>query len=316
MKILVTGGMGFIGTNFLKYMLDKYPDYKFVCLDNLSVEDSRKNLKDFNEYRNFKFIKDDITNENSIDKIFETEKFDIVINFAAEVAVDYSIENPNIFLKTNVLGTAILMNACLKYNVLRFHQISTDEVYGDLQIDSTIQYDESAQLKPSNPYAASKASADLLVLSYYRTYGLNVTISRSTNNYGPHQSFRALIPLTIKNCIQNKKIPIFGKGDNIRDWVYVLDHVKAIDLILHHGKIGHIYNICGKSKKNNLYVVNKILKLMNKDQNLISFVEDRPGHDVMYSINSNKIENELNWKRKYSFDDGIKETIKWYINKF
>lgn len=316
MKILVTGGMGFIGTNFLKYMLDKYPDYEFVCLDNLSVEDSRKNLKDFNEYRNFKFIKDDITNENSIDKIFETEKFDIVINFAAEVAVDYSIENPNIFLKTNVLGTAILMNACLKYNVLRFHQISTDEVYGDLQIDSAIQYDENAQLKPSNPYAASKASADLLVLSYYRTYGLNVTISRSTNNYGPHQSFRALIPLTIKNCIQNKKIPIFGKGDNIRDWVYVLDHVKAIDLILHHGKIGHIYNISGKSKKNNLYVVNKILKLMNKDQNLISFVEDRPGHDVMYSINSSKIENELNWKRKYSFDDGIKETIKWYINKF
>lgn len=316
MKILVTGGMGFIGTNFLKYMLDKYPDYKFVCLDNLSVEDSKKNLNYFNEYKNYKFIKDDITNENSIDKIFKEEKFDVVINFAAEVAVDYSIENPNIFLKTNVLGTAILMNACLKYNVLRFHQISTDEVYGDLQIDSTIQYDESAQLKPSNPYAASKASADLLVLSYYRTYGLNVTISRSTNNYGPHQSFRALIPLTIKNCIQNKKIPIFGKGDNIRDWVYVLDHVKAIDLILHHGKIGHIYNISGKSKKNNLYVVNKILKLMNKDENLISFVKDRPGHDVMYSINSNKIENELNWKRKYSFDKGIEETIKWYINKF
>lgn len=316
MKILVTGGMGFIGTNFLKYMLDKYPDYKFVCLDNLSVEDSKKNLNYFNEYKNYKFIKDDITNENSIDKIFKEEKFDIVINFAAEVAVDYSIENPNIFLKTNVLGTAILMNACLKYNVLRFHQISTDEVYGDLQINSTIQYDESAQLKPSNPYAASKASADLLVLSYYRTYGLNVTISRSTNNYGPHQSFRALIPLTIKNCIQNKKIPIFGKGDNIRDWVYVLDHVKAIDIILHHGKIGHIYNISGKSKKNNLYVVNKILKLMNKDENLISFVKDRPGHDVMYSINSNKIENELNWKRKYSFDKGIEETIKWYINKF
>lgn len=314
MKILITGGMGFIGTNFLQYMLKKYPNYIFVCLDNLSVEDSKKNLDYFNEYKNYKFIKADITDENNIDKIFKEEKIDIVINFAAEVAVDYSIKNPNVFLKTNVLGTAILMNACLKHNVPRYHQISTDEVYGDVPIDSTIQYDENAQLKPSNPYAASKAAADLLVLSYYRTYGLKVTISRSTNNYGPHQSYRALIPLTINNCIYDKKIPIFGKGDNIRDWIYVLDHVRAIDQIIHHGRIGHIYNIAGRSQEDNLFVVNRILELMGKNKKLITFVEDRPGHDVKYSINCNKIENELLWKREYTFDDGIKETIKWYKN--
>ena len=315
MKILVAGGMGFIGTNFLKYMSEKYPNYKFVCIDNLSVEDSKSNLKYFENVKNFKFVDGDITDEKGVDKLFKEEKFDAVVNFAAEVAVDYSIENPNIFLKTNVLGTAILMNACLKYNVSRFHQVSTDEVYGDVKLDSLVSFDENAQLKPSNPYAASKAGADLLVLSYCRTYGLNVTISRSTNNYGPHQSFRALIPLTIKNCIQNKKIPVFGKGDNTRDWLFVLDHVRAIDLILHNGKAGNIYNVSGNSKKNNLYVINKILKSLNKDGSLISFVPDRPGHDVMYSINSGKIENELKWKRIYDFDEGIEETIKWYCDK-
>lgn len=315
MKILVTGGMGFIGTNFLKYMLEKYPDYKFVCIDNLSVEDSKNNLKYFDGVKNFKFVDGDITDEKGVDKLFKEEKFDAVVNFAAEVAVDYSIENPNIFLKTNVLGTAILMNACLKYNVSRFHQISTDEVYGDVKLDSFVSCDENAQLKPSNPYAASKAGADLLVLSYCRTYGLNATISRSTNNYGPHQSFRALIPLTIKNSIQNKKIPVFGKGDNIRDWLFVLDHVRAIDLILHKGKAGNIYNVSGNSKKNNLYVINRILKALDKDESLISFVPDRPGHDVMYSIDSSKIAAELNWKRDYDFDKGIEETIRWYGDK-
>lgn len=312
MKILVTGGAGFIGTNFLIYMLKKYPDYKFVCIDNLSVEKSKENLESLKKYKKLKFIKEDITNEKRINEIFEKEHFDMVVNFAAEIAVDYSIENPNIFIKTNVLGTAILMNACLKYNVKRYHQISTDEVYGDVEIDSKDEYDEKAILKPSNPYSASKASADLLVLSYYRTYGLNVTISRCTNNYGPYQSYRALIPLTIKNCIQNKKIPIFGKGDNIRDWIFVTDHVKAIDLIIHKGKIGQVYNVSGNAKKDNLYVVNTIIKQLNKDKDLIEFVKDRPGHDRMYSINSNKIEKELNWKRDYSFEEGIKETINWY----
>ena len=258
MKILVTGGAGFIGTNFLKYMLQKYPNYEFVCLDNLSVEESKNNIKCFEGYENLKFIKEDITNVKFINKLFEEEHFNMVVNFAAEVAVDYSILNPNIFINTNILGTAVLMNACLKYNVKRYHQISTDEVYGDVDINSKIKYSEKSILKPSNPYAASKASADLLVLSYFRTYCLNITISRSTNNYGPHQSLRALIPLTINNVLHNKLVPVFGKGDNVRDWIYVMDHVKAIDLILHKGKIGEIYNISGKSKRNNLFVVKKI----------------------------------------------------------
>ena len=315
MKILVTGAMGFIGTNFLMYMLTRYPDYEFVGIDNLSVEDSKNNLNCFNDFKNYKFVKEDITNEKNINKIFEKEKFDMVVNFAAEVAVDYSIENPNIFLKTNVIGTAVLMNACLKNKVKRFHQISTDEVYGDVPIDSTLKYNENSILKPSNPYSASKAAADLLVLSYCRTYGLNATISRCTNNYGPHQSYRALIPLTIKNCMQNKTIPIFGDGKYVRDWIYVLDHIKAIDLILHQGSIGQIYNVSGNCKKNNLYVVNKIIKQMNKDKKLICFVKDRPGHDAMYSINSQKIEKDLKWKREYTFEDGIAETIKWYVDK-
>ena len=312
MKLLVTGGAGFIGTNFLIYMSNKYLNYKFICLDNLSVKESNNNLEYLKKYKNIQFIKGDITNEEFINDLFKKEKCDAVINFAAEVAVDYSIENPNIFLKTNVLGTAILMNACLKYKVDRYHQISTDEVYGDLPINSKKKYDETSVLRPSNPYAASKAAADILALSYYRTYGLKVTISRSTNNYGPHQSFRGLIPLTIKNCTYNKSIPIFGTGNNIRDWIYVLDHARAIDLILHNGKIGQIYNISGNSKRTNLYVVKKIIKIMNKDNNLITYVKDRPGHDLMYSINSKKIENELSWNRIYTFDKSIIYTIKWY----
>ena len=312
MKLLVTGGAGFIGTNFLMYMSEKYSNYEFICLDNLSVKESNENLKYLKKYKNIKFIKGDITNELFINDLFEKEKFDIVVNFAAEVAVDYSIENPNIFIKTNVLGTAILMNACLKYNVNRYHQISTDEVYGDLPINSKKKMNERSILKPSNPYAASKAAADILALSYYRTYGLKVTISRSTNNYGPHQSCRALIPLTIKNCITNKSIPIFGKGDNTRDWIYVLDHVRAIDLILHNGKTGEIYNVSGNSKRTNLYVVKRIIKILNKDNSLITYTKDRLGHDIMYSINSKKIENELSWNRIYTFDKSIIYTIKWY----
>ncbi len=313
MKILVTGGAGFIGTNFLKYMLNKYKNYYFVCIDNLSVKESKNNIKEFINHKNFKFIKENITNRHKIYKIFKDEKFEMVINFAAETNVDESIENPNIFFKTNVIGTSILMDACLKYNVNRFHQISTDEVYGDLPLNSKKSYDERQILKPSNPYAASKASADMIVMSYYRTYNLNVTISRSTNNYGPYQSFRKLIPLTIKNAHSNKSIPVYGDGTNIRDWLFVLDHVKAIDLIIHKGKIGEIYNISGNAKKNNLYVIKTILKLTNKSNDLILFVKDRPGHDMMYSINSKKIEKELNWKREYKFEKGIKETVNWYI---
>jgi len=269
MKLLVTGGAGFIGSNFLEYMLQKYKNYSFVCIDSLVYKENEKNLINILNHPNFKFIKGDITDKSVIDNLFEKEKFDCVVNFAAEIAVDYSIENPNIFLKTNVMGTLILMNACLKYGVKRFHQISTDEVYGDLPLKSRKSFTESAMLKPSNPYSASKAAADMLVLSYYRTYGLNITISRSTNNYGPHQSDRALIPLVIKKALNNDKIPVFGRGDNIRDWIYVYDHVTAIDLIIHKGVIGEIYNVSGQSKRKNIYVIKKILKILNVSESLI-----------------------------------------------
>lgn len=314
MKLLVTGGAGFIGSNFIEYMLNKYPDYEFVCIDNLVYPLNEKNLKDFFKYSNFKFIKGDITDEDLINKLFEEEKFECVVNFAAEIAVDYSIENPNIFLKTNVIGTAVLMNACLKFNVKRFHQISTDEVYGDLPLDSKEAFDENSVLKPSNPYSASKAAADMLVMSYYKTYGLNVTISRSTNNYGPRQSTRALIPLVISKAIKNEKIPVFGTGRNIRDWLYVYDHVAAIDLILHNGKIGQIYNVSGQSKKENINVIKTIISLLEASDDLIYYVKDRPGHDLMYSLNSTKLTDELNWNRSYEFDKGIKETISWFQN--
>lgn len=312
MKILVAGGAGFIGSNFLEYMMNKYNSYEFICLDNLSVKESNDNLKYLEKYKKFEFIKGDITDELFVNELFKKRKIDVVVNFAAEVAVDYSIENPNIFLRTNVIGTANLMNACLKYNIKRYHQISTDEVYGDLPLNSRKKYNENSMLKPSNPYAASKAAADMLVMSYYRTYGLRATISRSTNNYGPKQSFRALIPLTIKKTLNEEKIPVFGKGDNIRDWVFVLDHVRAIDLIIHNGEIGKIYNVAGKAKKKNIDVVKRIIKMLDKNENLIDFVEDRPGHDRMYSIDSSKIEQELGWEREYNFERGIKETLEWY----
>lgn len=312
MKMLVTGGAGFIGSNFLEYMLNKYPNYNFVCLDNLVYAPNESNLKKLYNFNNFKFILGDITDESLIDELFKNEKFDFVINFAAEIAVGYSIENPDIFFKTNVFGTLTLMKACIKYDVKRFHQISTDEVYGDVEFDSDISFDEKSRLNPSNPYSASKASADMLALSFYRTYNLGITISRSSNNYGPRQSSRALIPLVINNALDNKSIPVFGTGKNIRDWLYVLDHVYALDLIIHNGKIGEIYNICGNSKLNNLEVINKILDILNKDKNLITFVEDRPGHDMKYSINSEKIKKELNFNKQYNFDNGIIETINWF----
>ncbi|MBQ4583358.1 MAG: dTDP-glucose 4,6-dehydratase [Bacilli bacterium] len=313
MKLLVTGGAGFIGSNFLEYMLNKYKNYSFVCIDSLVYKQNEKNLVNIMNYSNFKFIKGDITDKTLIDNLFEKEKFDCVVNFAAEIAVDYSIENPNVFIQTNVIGTAILMNACLKYGVKRFHQISTDEVYGDLPLDSRKSFTEQAILKPSNPYSASKAAADMLVLSYYRTYGLNVTISRCTNNYGPHQSDRALIPLVIKRALNNEPISVFGSGQNVRDWIYVYDHVTAIDLILHKGVIGEIYNVSGQSKKKNIDVIKRILKLVNGNESLICYTEDRPGHDLKYSINSKKIEQQLKWDRKYDFNKGIHETINWFL---
>ncbi len=313
MKILVTGGAGFIGSNFLEYMLEKYPKYEYVCLDNLSVEDSKSNLTIFDNYKNIKFIKGDITDEKFIDELFNIELFDWVINFAAEISVDYSIENPNVFIKTNVLGVAILMGACLKYKVKKFHQISTDEVYGDLALDSEYYFKEDDVLKPSNPYAASKAAADNLVLSYHRTYDLNVTISRCTNNYGPRQSARALIPKTINLAINSQPIPIYGTGKNERDWLYVLDHIKAVDLIIHKGKNGNIYNISSNERKNNVETVLQIISLLKKNESLITFVNDRPGHDLMYSLDSSKIKKDLGWKKEVDFNEGINKTINWFI---
>ncbi len=314
MKVLVTGGAGFIGSNFLHYMVEKYKDYNFVCLDKLTYAGNYDNLKPIINNKNFKFIKEDITNKDKIDEIFKEEQFDWVINFAAESHVDNSIKNPNIFLMTNIIGTQILMDASLKYNVKRYHQISTDEVYGDLPLDKPeLKFSEKTPINPSSPYSASKASADLLVQAYIRTYKLPATISRCSNNYGPYQFPEKLIPVVISKALSNEKIPVYGNGLNVRDWIYVKDHNIAIDLIMHKGKIGNTYNIGGNSEKANIELVKTILNYLSKSQDIIIFVEDRKGHDLRYAIDSRKIEEELGWKRTVSFDEGIKSTIDWYL---
>ena len=314
MKVLVTGGAGFIGSNFLHYMVEKYKDYNFVCLDKLTYAGNYDNLKPIINNKNFKFIKEDITNKDKIDEIFREEQFDWVINFAAESHVDNSIKNPNIFLTTNIIGTQILMDASLKYKVKRYHQISTDEVYGDLPLDKPeLKFSEKTPINPSSPYSASKASADLLVQAYIRTYKLPATISRCSNNYGPYQFPEKLIPVVISKAINNEKIPVYGNGLNVRDWIYVKDHNIAIDLIMHKGKIGNTYNIGGNSEKANIELVKTILNYLSKSQDIIIFVEDRKGHDLRYAIDSRKIEEELGWKRTVSFDEGIKSTIDWYL---
>lgn len=315
MKILITGGAGFIGSNFLHYMTDKYKDYSFVCFDALTYAGNYNNIKDLENKNNYKFVKGDITDRVTVEGLFEKEKFDIVVNFAAESHVDNSIKNPSIFLTTNIIGTQVLMDASLKYGIKRYHQISTDEVYGDLPLDRPdLLFSESNPIHTSSPYSASKASADLLVGAYYRTFGLPATISRCSNNYGKYQFPEKLIPVVISKALANENIPVYGKGENIRDWVHVYDHNSAVDLIIHKGKIGEVYNIGGHSEKTNLEVVKTILKQLNKPESLISFVTDRPGHDLRYAIDSSKIEKELGWKRKYNFETGMKETIDWYVN--
>lgn len=314
MKILITGGAGFIGSNFIYYMLNKYTNYSIVCIDNLTYAGNLETLKYALDKKMFKFIKADITDREKIFSIFEEEKFDYVVNFAAESHVDNSILNPAIFIKTNVIGTQVLMDASKMYNIKRFHQVSTDEVYGDLPLDrKELSFNEQNKLKPSSPYSASKASADLLVLSYYRTFGLPTTISRCSNNYGPFHFPEKLIPLVIKNALENKPIPVYGTGNNIRDWLHVDDHCNAIDLIIHKGKNGMIYNVGGNQEKTNIYIVNLILDLLNKSKNLIKFVEDRKGHDLRYAIDSSKIRNELGWKPKHYFDEAIDKVVKWNI---
>jgi len=315
MKILVTGGAGFIGGNFVHYMLNKYPDYKILCLDKLTYAGNLETLKPVMDNPNFKFIKGDISDREFIYKLFSEEKPDIVVNFAAESHVDRSIEDPGIFLKTNVIGTGVLMDACRKFGIKRYHQVSTDEVYGDLPLERPdLFFTEETPIHASSPYSASKASADLLVQAYYRTYKLPVTISRCSNNYGPYHFPEKLIPLIITRALADEELPVYGTGENVRDWLYVEDHCSAIDLILHKGREGEVYNIGGHNERTNLQVVKTILKELGKPESLIRFVADRPGHDRRYAIDPTKIHNELGWLPATTFDEGIKKTIKWYLD--
>ena len=315
MKFLITGGAGFIGSNYLHYVVNKYDDDKFVCIDALTYAGNYNNIKELENKENFKFVHGDITDRNLIYKLFEDEKFDIVINFAAESHVDNSIKNPEIFLKTNILGTSVLLDACRKYGIKRYHQVSTDEVYGDLPLDRPdLKFTEDTPIHTSSPYSSSKASADLLVMAYHRTYGLPVTISRCSNNYGPYQFPEKLIPLVISKALNNEKIPVYGTGKNVRDWIHVIDHNIGVDLIVREGRDGEVYNLGGHSERSNLDVVKTILKQMGKDESLIEFVSDRKGHDLRYAIDSTKSEKELGWKLTRNFEDGLKETVDWYLN--
>ena len=315
MKFLITGGAGFIGSNYLHYVTEKYKEDFFVCLDALTYAGNYHNIEMLEGKENYKFVKGDITDRDFIDTLFKSEHFDIVVNFAAESHVDNSIKNPAIFLNTNIIGTEVLMDACLKYGIKRFHQISTDEVYGDLPLNRpSLLFREDTPIKTSSPYSTSKASADLLVMAYHRTYGLPVTISRCSNNYGPYQFPEKLIPVVISKALKNEKIPVYGKGENVRDWIHVHDHNVGVDLIVRTGKVGEIYNLGGHSERTNLELVKLILKELGKSEDLITFVEDRKGHDLRYAIDSSKIEKELGWTREYSFDEGIRKTIDWYFN--
>lgn len=315
MKILVTGGAGFIGGNFCHYMVENYPNDFIVALDALTYAGNLETLEPILDKNNFKFVKGDITDRELIFKLFKEEKFDVIVNFAAESHVDKSIENPGVFLSTNIIGTQVLMDASLKFQVKRFHQVSTDEVYGDLPLDRPdLFFTEETPLHTSSPYSASKAAADLLVQAYHRTFKLPMTISRCSNNYGPYHFPEKLIPLMIKNALNDIPMPVYGKGENVRDWLHVYDHCTAIDLIIRNGKIGEVYNIGGHNERTNISVVKTILNKLNKPESLILFVEDRKGHDLRYAIDPTKIETTLGWKPKYHFDTGIIQTIQWYLD--
>lgn len=315
MKIIVTGGAGFIGSNFIFYMLKKYPQYKIICLDMLTYAGNLETLKSIMNNENFKFYRGDIADKGFVESLFESEKPDMVVNFAAESHVDRSIEDPGIFLKTNILGTQVLMDACRKYGIKRYHQVSTDEVYGDLPLDRPdLLFTEETPIHTSSPYSSSKAGADLLVLAYYRTYGLPVSISRCSNNYGPYHFPEKLIPLMIANALADKPLPVYGEGLNVRDWLYVEDHCRAIDLIIHNGKVGEVYNVGGHNEKANIEIVKMILDALGKPYSLITYVADRKGHDLRYAIDPTKISNELGWLPETKFEDGIKRTIDWYLS--
>ena len=322
MTIIVTGGAGFIGSNFIFHMLKKYPDDRIICLDKLTYAGNLSTLAPIMDNPNFRFVKADICDRGAVYKLFEEEHPDIVVNFAAESHVDRSIENPEIFLKTNIIGTATLMDACRKYGIQRYHQVSTDEVYGDLALDRPdLFFTEETPIHTSSPYSSSKAGADLLVQSYYRTYGLPVSISRCSNNYGPYHFPEKLIPLMIVNALADKPLPVYGEGLNVRDWLYVEDHCKAIDMVANGGKIGEVYNVGGHNERPNIFIVKTIINQLHDrlqdegiSEDLIKHVADRLGHDRRYGIDPTKIKNDLGWYPETPFEKGIVLTIDWYLN--
>ena len=315
MKIIVTGGAGFIGSNFVIHMVKKYPEHEIVNLDLLTYAGNLENLTEVEKAPNYKFIRGDIADRKFVFDLFEQEKPDIIVNFAAESHVDRSITDPESFVRTNVMGTTTLLDACKEYGIKRFHQVSTDEVYGDLPLDRPdLFFTEETPLHTSSPYSSSKASADLFVMAYHRTFGIPVTISRCSNNYGPYQFPEKLIPLIISRALADEELPVYGTGENVRDWLHVSDHCVAIDLILEKGRVGEVYNIGGHNERTNLEVVKTILKALDKPESLIRFVKDRPGHDRRYAIDPTKMETELGWKPQYVFDTGMKQTIQWYLD--
>ena len=315
MTTIVTGGAGFIGSNFIFHMLHKYPDDRIVCLDKLTYAGNLSTLAPVMEQQNFRFVKLDICDREGVYRLFEEEHPDVVVNFAAESHVDRSIENPGIFLQTNIMGTAVLMDACREYGIARYHQVSTDEVYGDLPLDRPdLFFTEDTPIHTSSPYSSSKAGADLLVLAYHRTYGLPVTISRCSNNYGPYHFPEKLIPLMITNALNDKPLPVYGDGLNVRDWLYAEDHCKAIDLIVQNGRVGEVYNVGGHNEMKNIDIVKLICQELGKPESLIQYVSDRKGHDRRYAIDPAKIHKELGWLPETTFADGIRRTIQWYLD--
>jgi dTDP-glucose 4,6-dehydratase len=315
MTILVTGGAGFIGSNFIYYQLEKYPQDRIICLDALTYAGNMKTLERAAENTNFRFVKGDIADRECVQALFEAEKPDIIVNFAAESHVDRSIEDPELFLRTNVLGTQVLMDACRKFGVQRYHQVSTDEVYGDLPLDRPdLLFTESTPLRASSPYSASKAAADMMALSYFRTFHLPVSITRCSNNYGPYQFPEKFIPLIISRAMADQPIPVYGKGENVRDWLHVKDHCTAIDLVMREGKAGEVYNVGGNNERTNLMVVKAVLTALNKPESLIQFVKDRPGHDLRYAIDAGKLQKELGWRPEAGFEQGIESTVRWYVD--
>ncbi len=316
MTLLVTGGAGFIGSNFILYTLERRPEYRVVCLDKLTYAGRRDTLAAVMERPGFRFVQADICDRGAVNQLFEEERPDAVVNFAAESHVDRSIDAPEVFLQTNVLGTAVLMDACRTHGLARFHQVSTDEVYGDLPLDRPdLLFTEASPLRASSPYSASKASGDLLALAYCRTYGLPVTISRCSNNYGPYQFAEKLIPLMISRALEDRPLPVYGQGLNVRDWLYVEDHCRAIDLILRRGKPGGVYNVGGRCEMRNIDIVKLICRELGKPDSLIAYVEDRKGHDLRYAIDPSRIQNELGWTPETGFQDGIRRTIRWYAER-